>query len=59
MTEQEFKAAYPLIARWIQATLAECANAAQPVASLGFRTGLNARRSPSASRLPANFSFEN
>jgi len=37
MTEQEFKAAYPLIAGWIQATLAEYANAALRVASLGFR----------------------
>jgi hypothetical protein len=36
MTEQEFRAAYPLIADWIQETLAEHAKAAQPVASLGF-----------------------
>ena len=36
MTEQEFRTAYPLIAGWIEKTLAEHATAAQPVASLGF-----------------------
>lgn len=36
MTEQEFRVAYPLIAGWIQKTLAEHAPAAQSVASLGF-----------------------
>src|ERR1019366_1580976 len=36
MTEQEFRAVYPLIAGWIQKTLAEHASAARPVASLGF-----------------------
>jgi hypothetical protein len=36
MTEQEFRASYPLIADWIRKTLAEHAKAAQPVASLGF-----------------------
>jgi len=36
MTEQEFRAAYPLIAGWIHKTLAEHASAARPVASLGF-----------------------
>ena len=37
MNEQEFRGAYPLIAGWIQKTLAEHARAARPVASLGFR----------------------
>ena len=36
MTEQEFRAAYPLIAGWIQNTLAQHATTAKPVASLGF-----------------------
>ncbi len=36
MTEQEFRTVYPLIAGWIQKTLADHATAAQPVASLGF-----------------------
>ena len=36
MTEQEFRTAYPLIADWIQLTLAEHANAARTVASVGF-----------------------
>jgi hypothetical protein len=36
MTEQEFRVVYPLIAGWIQKTLAEHAPAARPVASLGF-----------------------
>jgi hypothetical protein len=36
MTEQEFRAAYPLIAGWIHNTLAQHATAAKPVASLGF-----------------------
>jgi hypothetical protein len=36
MTEQEFRAVYPLIAGWIQKTVAEHASAARPVASLGF-----------------------
>ena len=36
MTEQQFRAAYPLIAGWIQKTLAEHATAAKPVASFGF-----------------------
>jgi hypothetical protein len=36
MTEQEFRAVYPLIAGWIQKTLAEHASAARPAASLGF-----------------------
>ena len=37
LTERQFRAAYPLIAAWIQKTLAEHAAAARPVASLGFR----------------------
>jgi hypothetical protein len=37
MTEQEFQTVYPLIARWIQNTLAQHATAARPVASLGFK----------------------
>ena len=36
MTEQEFRTVYPLIAGWIQQTLAAHATAAQPVASFGF-----------------------
>jgi hypothetical protein len=36
MTEREFRAVYPLIAEWMQKTLAEQAAAARPVASLGF-----------------------
>ena len=36
MTEREFRAVYPLIAGWIQKTLAEHATAAKPVASFGF-----------------------
>jgi len=36
MTEQEFHAAYPLIAGWIQQTLASHAAAAKPVTSFGF-----------------------
>src|ERR1035441_4844485 len=36
MTEQEFRAVYPLIPGWIQQTLAEHASAARPVTSLGF-----------------------
>jgi hypothetical protein len=36
MTEQEFRAVYPLIAGWIEKTLAEHAPAAKSVASLGF-----------------------
>jgi hypothetical protein len=36
MTEQEFRAVYPLIADWVQRTLAEHAKVAQLVASLGF-----------------------
>jgi hypothetical protein len=36
MTEQEFRAAYPLIAGWIQKTLAEHSIAAKPVATFGF-----------------------
>jgi hypothetical protein len=36
MTEQEFRAAYPLIAGWIQQTLAGHAAAAKPVASFAF-----------------------
>ncbi len=36
MTEQEFRAVYPLIADWIKKTLAEHAPAARPVASFGF-----------------------
>jgi hypothetical protein len=36
MTEQEFRAAYPLIVGWIEKTLAEHATAARPVASFGF-----------------------
>ena len=36
MTEQEFRVVYPLIAGWIEKTLAEHAPAAKPVASLGF-----------------------
>ena len=37
MNEQEFQAAYPLIAGWIKQTLAQHAAAARPVSSLGFR----------------------
>jgi len=37
MTEQEFRAAHPVIAGWIQNTLAQHAAAAKPVASLGFK----------------------
>jgi len=37
MTEQEFRAVYPLIASWIQKTLAEHASAARLVSSLGFK----------------------
>jgi len=37
MTEQEFRAAYPLIFGWIQKTLTQFASAARPVSSLGFR----------------------
>lgn len=36
MTEQEFRVAYPVIAGWIQKTLAEYASVARSVASLGF-----------------------
>jgi hypothetical protein len=36
MTEQEFLAAYPLIADWLQKTLAMYASVSRPVASLGF-----------------------
>jgi hypothetical protein len=36
MTEQEFRAVYPLIAAWIKQTLAEHTTAAKPVASFGF-----------------------
>jgi hypothetical protein len=36
MTEQQLRAVYPLIASWMQRTLAEHAAAARPVASLGF-----------------------
>lgn len=36
VTEQEFRAIYPLIAGWIQKTLAEHAGAARPLASFGF-----------------------
>ena len=36
MTEQQLRVVYPLIAGWIQQTLAEHAAAARPVASLGF-----------------------
>ncbi len=36
MTEQEFRAVYPLIADWIKKTLAKHAPAARLVASLGF-----------------------
>jgi hypothetical protein len=36
MTEQEFRAIYPLIFDWIQRTLAHYASAARPVASFGF-----------------------
>jgi hypothetical protein len=35
-TEQEFRAVYPLIAGWIERTLAEHATAARPAASFGF-----------------------
>ena len=37
MTEQQFRAVYPLISGWIRQTLAEHASAARPVASLGFK----------------------
>jgi hypothetical protein len=36
VTEQEFRAAYPLVAGWIQQTLARHASAAKPVTSFGF-----------------------
>jgi hypothetical protein len=36
MTELEFQVAYPLIAGWIQKTLAKHARAAKPVTSFGF-----------------------
>lgn len=36
MTEQEFRAIYPLVADWIQRTLAHHASAARPVVSFGF-----------------------
>jgi len=36
MTEQGFRAAYPLIVGWIKKTLVEHAAAARPVASFGF-----------------------
>ena len=36
MTEQEFRAAYPLIAGWIQQTLAAHATAAKTITSFGF-----------------------
>jgi len=36
VTEQEFRAAYPLITGWIQNILAQHATAAKPVTSLGF-----------------------
>jgi hypothetical protein len=37
MTKQEFRAVYPLLAGWIEKTLAQHAMAAKPVASFGFR----------------------
>jgi hypothetical protein len=37
MTEQEFRAVYPLITDWIRKILAEHASVSRPVASLGFR----------------------
>ena len=37
MTEQQFRAVYPLISGWIRQTLAEHASAARPVTSLGFK----------------------
>jgi hypothetical protein len=37
MTEQQFRVVYPLLAGWIQKTLAEHSTVARPVASLGFR----------------------
>ena len=36
MTEQEFRAIYPLVVDWIQQTLTLRASAARPVASFGF-----------------------
>lgn len=36
MTEQQYRVVYPLIAGWMEKTLAEHAGAARPVASLGF-----------------------
>ena len=36
MTEQQHRAVYPLIAGWMQKTLAEHAAAARPLTSLGF-----------------------
>jgi hypothetical protein len=36
MTEQQFRTFYPLIAGWIQKTLADHATAAQPVTSFSF-----------------------
>jgi hypothetical protein len=36
VTEQEFRAAYPLVAGWIQQTLASHSTAAKPVDSFGF-----------------------
>jgi hypothetical protein len=37
MTEQEFKAVYPLIAGWMRTTIDDHAQAAQSVASLGVK----------------------
>lgn len=37
MTEQEFRAVYPLLFGWIQKTLAQSGTAARLVSSLGFR----------------------
>ena len=37
MTEQEFRAVYPLIAGWIEKILAEHATVARPVESIGFK----------------------
>jgi len=37
MTKQQYRVVYPLLAGWIQKTLAEHSTVARPVASLGFR----------------------
>jgi hypothetical protein len=36
MTEQEFRAVYPIVLQWLEQTLRQHASAARPVSSLGF-----------------------